>query len=190
MGQLSPRDYLKGQFLIAMPSLADPNFNRTVTCISEHTADGAVGVIINRVHPSLVAEIIFEELEINFSPQQGSLPLHLGGPVHVGEIFILHGPPFGWEGTLMVTPTVAMSNTKDILAAIAQGRGPREFILALGCAGWGPDQLEFEIKANAWLTYPIAEDIMFGHPVEARWDEAVRRMGIDPLLLSETSGNA
>jgi len=181
---------LKGQFLIAMPGLADPNFFQTVTCISEHTAAGAVGIVINRVHHTLKAKAIFEELQMDYTPEAESIPVHIGGPVHINEIFVLHGPPSTWGGSLSILPSLSMSNTRDVLSAIGRGQGPEQFILTLGCAGWGPNQLEFEIKENAWLTGPVDPEIIFQIPVENRWTEAVKRMGIDPMLLSETSGHA
>lgn len=181
---------LKGQFLLAMPGLIDPNFHQTVTCICEHNDSGALGVIINRVHHSLTGKDIFEELTIEYTPEAGSIPVHLGGPVHVGEIFVLHGPPFNWEASLMITPALAMSNTRDILEAVAMAKGPKAFIISLGCAGWGPGQLESEIKENAWLNHPIFEENIFDMPIETRWDEAVKKMGIDLMLLSNTAGHA
>jgi putative transcriptional regulator len=181
---------LKGQFLLAMPGLADPNFHQTVTCICEHNESGALGIIVNRVHYSLTARDIFEELRIQHVPGTESVPVHLGGPVHIGEIFVLHGPPFNWEASLMITPSLAMSNTKDILEAVAMDRGPQAFIISLGCAGWGPGQLESEIKENAWLNYPIFEENIFDMPIETRWQEAVKKMGIDPILLSDSAGHA
>jgi len=191
-GTMENRDlsYLKGQFLIAMPALNDPNFSQTVTCISEHNSDGAVGIIVNRVHSDLSGKIIFDELKMNYIPEAENIIIHLGGPVHIGEIFVLHGPPFDWEGCLMVTPCLAMSNTRDILDAIAMGIGPKSYIISLGCAGWGPGQLESEIKENAWLTCPVFEDVIFDIPVDARWNETVRKIGIDPFLLSDTAGHA
>jgi putative transcriptional regulator len=181
---------LKGQFLLAMPGLVDPNFHQTVTCICEHNDSGAMGIIINRVHHSLTGKDIFEELTIEYAPDADSIPVHLGGPVHVGEIFVLHGPPFNWEASLMITPALAMSNTRDILEAVALSKGPQAFIISLGCAGWGPGQLESEIKENAWLNHPIFEENIFDVPLETRWGEAVRKMGIDPMLLSNTAGHA
>jgi len=180
----------KGHFIMAMPGLADPNFAYTVTSICEHSPEGAVGVVVNRVHPFLFGKDIFEELKIEYEPGAESVPIHLGGPVHSNEVFVLHGPPFNWEGCLMVTPFFAMSNTRDILEAIAMGRGPQSMMIALGCAGWGPEQLESEIKQNAWLTCPVTEEILFDTPVEAQWEEALRKMGIDPALLSDTAGHA
>jgi putative transcriptional regulator len=181
---------LKGQFLISMPGLMDPNFHQTITLICEHNADGAFGLVINRVHPHLQCAEIFKELGIDYVAASATLSVHLGGPVHMGEIFVLHGAPFQWEASLAVTPSVVMSNTKDILEAVASGRGPRDFILTLGCAGWGPGQLEGELRENAWLTCPAQDEIIFGWPVADRWEETVRRMGIDPALLSNVAGNA
>jgi len=180
----------KGQFLLAMPGMNDPNFAHTVTCICEHSAEGAVGITVNRVHPALSAKNIFEELRLLYTPQAGALPIHLGGPVHIDEIFMLHGPPFNWLGCLMITPYLAMSNTIDILKAVAAGKGPKSLMIALGCSGWGPYQLESEIGENTWLTSPLSCDIIFDTDIEQRWKAAIRKMGINPMLLSEAAGHA
>ena len=181
---------LKGQFILAMPGLKDPNFYQTVSIICENNDEGSVGLVVNRLHAQLSGEDIFKELRMEFDSKSSALPVHIGGPVHIGEIFMVHGAPFDWESCLMVTPTIAMSNTRDIVEAVAMGRGPDSCILSLGCAGWGPGQLEAEIRDNAWLTSPASDEIIFDCPVENRWTEAVRRMGIDPTLLSETAGHA
>lgn len=181
---------LKGHFLMAMPGLIDPNFNQSVTVICEHNREGALGLVINRPHAVLTGADIFKELKIDCTPAAALLPVHIGGPVHTGEIFMLHGPPFTWEACLSISPTLAMSNSRDIIEAIAVRQGPQDLILCLGCAGWGPGQLEAELRENAWLTFPVQEEIIFGRPAENRWEEAVRRMGIDPALLSSTAGNA
>jgi putative transcriptional regulator len=181
---------LRGNFLMAMPSLSDPNFYKTVTCISEHTPEGAVGIVINQVHSALNARIIFEELGIAFSIPADTVPIHIGGPVHINEIFVLHGPPVDWGGSLVIQSDLALSNSKAILEAIAQGNGPESFIISLGCAGWGPGQLEFELKENVWLTSPFARDIAFEIPVEQRWEISIQRIGIDPALLSDSAGHA
>ncbi len=182
--------FLKAQMLIAMPALADPNFSHSVTCICEHSGAGAVGIIINRLHPFLSGKEVFDELKIDCSPDMESIPIHIGGPVHMGEVFVLHGPPFDWESCLTIAPFLGLSNTKDILQDIAQGKMGKSFIIALGCAGWGQDQLETEIKANAWITCPASKDLVFEVPVESRWKEAMKKVGIDPLLLSNTAGRA
>ncbi len=181
---------LKGHLLVAMPGLGDPNFSQTVTCICEHNPQGAMGIVVNRLHEELRAKDIFEELSIAGGVAPASIPIHAGGPVHRGELFILHGDPFHWEASLMVTPSLALTNTRDVLEAIAAGRGPKFFMISLGCAGWGPGQLEAEIKENAWLTYPVFEEPIFVFPVAVRWQETLRRIGIDPVMLSDTAGHA
>lgn len=188
--EIETSESLKGQFLIAMPGLMDPNFYQTVTLICEHTADGAVGIVLNRVHDMLTLKNIFDELQLALETGIGSLPVHIGGPVNTNQIFVLHGPPFDWEGCLRVSPTIAMSNTIDVITALSKGEGPKSFLISLGCAGWGPGQLESELKQNAWLTGPALEDVIFDIPFEMRWQEAVKKMGIDPALLSGTAGHA
>lgn len=183
-------DSLKGQFLIAMPSMLDFNFSHTVTCVSEDTEEGALGIVVNRVIPSLTAGSIFRELNIDYTASTAKIPLHIGGPVHENEIFILHGQPFSWEGCLKITPTLAMSNTMDLIEAIAKGQGPKDFLIALGCAGWGRGQLAAEILQNVWLTCPADDKIIFESKVDERWRAAVRLLGVDPMLLSETPGHA
>jgi len=181
---------MKAQFLIAMPGLLDPNFSQTVTCICEHTANGALGIVVNRAHPALFTKEIFSELKLEYVEETANIPIYIGGPVHFDEIFILHGPPFGWHGCLQVNSSLALSNTRDILTSISQGKGPHKVIIALGCAGWGPGQLESEISQNAWLTGPVSDDIIFEVPEDERWNAAVKKMGIDPVLLTHTAGHA
>jgi len=181
---------LKGQFIIAMPNLADPNFYQTVVCICEHTAQGAVGIVTNRIHPFLTGKDIFEGIQIECTVGLATRQIHSGGPVHHFEIFILHTEPFGWDGCLMVTPSLAMSNSRDIITEIAQGGGPDSYIISLGCAGWGPGQLDAEIKENVWLTSAVWESLIFDFQVEDQWNAAIKKLGIDPLLISATAGHA
>jgi putative transcriptional regulator len=181
---------LKGHFLMAMPGLMDPNFHQTVICLSEHTRDGAVGIVINRAHPSLKAAAIFSELQIVHHDEVGQVPVYLGGPVHASEVFILHGLPFDADVSLEITPHLAMSTTRDVLEQIALGKGPKQYVISLGCAGWGPGQLEAEIRQNAWLTCQIDTGIMFDTAVDKRWERAMRELGIDPALLIDAVGHA
>ncbi len=181
---------LKGNFVIAMPGLVDPNFHRTVTCISEHTTEGAVGVVINQLHLDLRAETIYRELSIEYTNRSGAAPIHIGGPVHKNEIFILHGPPVEWEDSLIINSELALSNSKAILEAVARGDGPEYYIISLGCAGWGPGQLEYELKENVWLTSPYTKDIVFNLPMEERWEASIKGIGIDPTSLSDSAGHA
>lgn len=190
MSTAPPMGSLKGQFIIAMPELADPNFSRTVTCISEHNEQGALGIVINRVHPLLSAADIFSELDLETRIDASKIPVHIGGPVHADEVFVLHGPPIDFEGCLPVSDTLALSNSIDILAALARGEGPARAVIALGCAGWAPGQLDAEMGQNAWLSGPADDVIIFETAVEERWEHAVRSIGIDPSLLTGAAGHA
>lgn len=181
---------LKGHFLMAMPGLLDPNFSQTVTCICEHTAEGAMGIVVNRLIDGLRMRDIYEELDIRYLPAEADRPVHLGGPVHSGELFVLHGPPLAWESTLRITHRLGLSNSRDIVEAIARGEGPSLVLVSLGCAGWGPGQLEAELRENAWLTQPAYEENLFHLPVDERWSAALKRMGVDPAVLSGTAGHA
>ncbi len=181
---------LKGHFLMAMPGMADPNFQHSVTCISEHTSDGALGIVVNRVFDGLSAQHIFDELQIESNAAAEKIPVHFGGPVHGNELFVLHGAPFEGDAILRIDEELALNNSREVLEAIAMGTGPSQFLIALGCAGWGGGQLEFEIKENAWLSMPCAPDIIFELPIDERWESAINRLGIDPDLLSGTAGTA
>jgi len=181
---------LRGQCLMAMPSLLDPNFHRTVTCLSEHNERGAMGLVINRPHAVLTAADIFKELSVPTRVDAESIPIYLGGPVHADEIFILHGEPFGWQGCHRITDSMAMSNSLDLLHAIANGGGSSPFLITLGCAGWAPGQLEAEIAENTWLTGIVDETILFAEPAESKWDRAMKAIGVNPLGLSRNAGHA
>ncbi len=178
-------EFLKGHFLMAMPGLPDPNFAQTVICMCEHNELGALGFIINKIHPLLTASELFDDLKIEYDESVTNIPIHFGGPVQPSGVFVLHSSPFHWHGCMQVTPNLGLSNTRDIIEAIAEGKGPKHFIIILGCAGWGPLQLDNEIDDNAWLTYPVLEDIIFNIPTELRWEEAMMLMGSDSDPLSD-----
>jgi putative transcriptional regulator len=182
--------FLRGSLLIAMPMLADPNFRHSVTCISEHTEDGAVGIVVNQVQLGLSGRMIFEELDMAFNDDADAIPIHIGGPVHANELFALHGPPLDWDGSLIINDDLALSNSRAVLEAIAMGEGPSAYIISLGCAGWGPGQLEWELSQNAWLTCPYTPSILFEMPIESRWEAAIKCLGIDPDQLIDTAGHA
>jgi putative transcriptional regulator len=175
---------------MAVPSLADPNFRYSVTCISEHTTEGALGIVVNHVHAGIDLKMIFKELEITFVSDVAAVPVYVGGPVHSHELFVLHARPLLEYGGILINEALALSNSRAILEAIAAGKGPQDYIIALGCAGWGPGQLEWELSQNAWLTGACSHEILFHTPVEARWERAIQQLGIDPTLLSDTVGHA
>ncbi|MBI9075830.1 MAG: YqgE/AlgH family protein [Desulfatibacillum sp.] len=184
------QESLAGQFLVAMPALSDPNFALTVTYICVHNRDGAFGLVINQVFDSVKGKTLFDQMDIPAGNQADSLPVYIGGPVHQGYVFVLHGPPLDWKASLPVSDTVAMSNSVDILQSIASGVGPEPHMLILGCAGWAPGQLEVELAENSWLTCPGDDEILFHTPVGERWEKAVKSIGVDLTLMSGAVGHA
>jgi putative transcriptional regulator len=180
---------LANHFLIAMPALADPNFARTVTLICEHSADGAMGLVINRITELHLRDIL-EQLEIESTSPQASLPVYLGGPVQNNRGFVVHEPLGSWDSTLPVTETIGVSTSRDILDAIAHDRGPDHCLITLGYAGWGAGQLEREISENAWLSVPARRDILFDLEPEQRWRAAAGLVGVDLNMLSGEAGHA
>jgi putative transcriptional regulator len=164
---------MKGKFLLAIPGLPDPNFSQTVTCMCEHNEFGALGFIINKVHPLLTGRELFEDLEIQCDKSVDSLEIYLGGPVQPSGVFVLHGLPFEWNESLRVTDKLALSNSRDILEAIALQKGPKSFMVVLGCAGWGPMQLDNELRDSAWLTCPLSKEIIFSTGTDLKYEKAL-----------------
>lgn len=182
--------YLTGHLLIAMPSLADPNFSRTVTYICEHSDEGALGIVINRPLDMDLGSI-FEQLSLETDDAElARQPVLHGGPVHQERGFVLHQSPEPFDSTLAVTDAIRVTTSQDILAAMANGKGPRRALVALGYAGWAAGQLEQEIGQNAWLSVPATSAIVFDTPFEARWREATRLLGVDVSALSSQAGHA
>ncbi|MDY0376219.1 MAG: YqgE/AlgH family protein [Desulfobacterium sp.] len=187
---MSEKNYgiLKGHFLMAMPGLPDPNFAQTVTCICEHNETGALGFIINRVHPLLTGLELFEDLKIKSSRSIEKFNIYLGGPVQPSGVFLLHGPPFDWYGCMQINSWLGLSNTRDILEAVALQEGPEDFLILLGCAGWGPLQLDNEINDSAWLTTPVVREILFETDVNLKWEKTMMQIGTVSDNPSDDSG--
>lgn len=164
---------MKGKFLLAIPGLPDPNFAQTVTCMCEHNESGALGFIINKIHPLITGRELFDDLKIECNKSVDKLEIYLGGPVQPSGVFVLHGPPFDWNESLMVTDWLALSNSRDILEALAVEEGPKSFMILLGCAGWGPMQLDNEMSDSAWLSCQMSEDILFSTSTELKYDKAM-----------------
>ena len=164
---------VKGKFLLAIPGLPDPNFAQTVTCMCEHNESGALGFIVNKIHPLLTGRELFEDLNIECNSSVDKLDIYLGGPVQPSGVFVLHGPPFDWNESLTVTDWLCLSNSRDILEAIAVEKGPKSFMILLGCAGWGPQQLDNELNDNAWLTSDITREILFSTNSNAKYEKAM-----------------
>lgn len=188
---------LEGQFLIAMPSMGDPRFERTVIYLCAHSQEGAMGFVINQVmeRPSVPEflrqlSIIGEDESEPVSAELERMPLHTGGPVEPGRGFVLHSPDYALETTVSIDPEVSLTATLEILRAIATGRGPRHVMLALGYSGWASGQLEEEIASNGWLTAHADTALLFDRADESKYERALRGLGIDPGLLSGEAGHA
>jgi putative transcriptional regulator len=182
--------FLTNNFLIAMPSMEDPNFAQTVTLVCEHSDRGALGIVINRPLEMSLGDV-FAQLGLDASQSRvtGDHVLH-GGPVQTDRGFVLHSPGPTWESTLPVSERLHLTTSRDILDALAAGRGPERAVVALGYAGWDAGQLEDEMARNAWLTAPVDEGLLFEVPAEERWLAACRLLGIDLLHLSSDAGHA
>ena len=181
---------LRNYFLLSMPSLEDPNFQRTLTLVCDHSEHGAMGLIINRPLAVTVGEIL-QHLEIDtVLDGDAQQPVHYGGPVEPERGFVIHQPPGAWEGMLHVSDDLGVTTSRDILDALGRGEGPERYLVTLGYSGWGAGQLEAEMAQNAWLTCPASSDILFDLPAEERLTAAAARMGIDLDLLSSDAGHA
>lgn len=190
------RGFFDGQFLIAMPGLADGNFTRTVIYICAHSAAGAMGFIINRAQSVSFTEllqhvkIIDNKDAIMMPAATRNFPVLSGGPVETGRGFVLHSDDYVAESTIPVSDDISLTATLDIVRAIYDGRGPKRATLLLGYAGWGPGQLEAEIGNNAWLNCPATDSLIFDRSLEAKYERALATMGVSPELLSSEAGHA
>ena len=190
--------YLDGQFLVAMPGMADDRFARAVIYVCAHSAEGAMGIVLNRPaadlsFPDLLVQLdIVPAMERIRLPQTvGKMQVLMGGPVETSRGFVLHSPDFHIEqSTLPIDDGVCLTATIDILRAIARGDGPRSAVLALGYAGWTAGQLESEIQANGWLTCEADAELIFNSSADVRYELAMRKIGIEPAMLSMEAGHA
>ncbi len=189
--------YLDGQLLIAMPSMSDPRFRRAVIYLCAHSAEGAMGLIINQRAPHITLPRLLEQLDITAVASRpvairvGSMAVHVGGPVETSRGFVLHSSDyFSAESTLPINDKVCLTATIDILKAIAKGSGPNHAILALGYAGWAPGQLEREIQENGWLNCPADAELIFDTDLEGKYARALGLLGINPSHLVGASGRA
>lgn len=182
--------YLSGQLLIAMPGMTDPRFEKSVIYVCAHNSDGAMGFVVNRAIESLTFSELLEQLEIDSADGGGPIRVLFGGPVEQARGFVLHSPDYLQDASLAVDENVALTATIDILRAIAEGAGPNNCLLALGYAGWGPGQLDSEIKRNGWLSVDADADLVFGDDLDDKWEKAMAKIGIDPRMLSDDAGHA
>jgi len=181
---------LAGQILIAMPAMGDPRFAQAVIYLCDHSAKGAMGIVINRPLENPSFEDLLRQLSIDPIPPARSIRLCSGGPVDNARGFVLHSADWTGEGSLRVDDSFALTASLDILKAIAGGGGPKQGVLALGYAGWGPGQLDTEMQQNTWLSAPADPALVFDAAHETKWRRALAVLRIDPLLLSAAAGHA
>ncbi|HVR81949.1 MAG TPA: YqgE/AlgH family protein [Luteimonas sp.] len=202
---MSAPGFIANQLLIALPALADPHFARSVALICQHDADGAMGVVINRASEYTLGEV-FQQMGINCDDANLRAQVVLaGGPVHPERGFVLHDGTLhdgtlhegmlhegmgDWDSSLAVSEELSITTSRDILEAMARGDGPRHAMVALGCAGWGAGQLEHELVENSWLTAPVAADVLYSLPLEARWRAAAGLIGVDMARIADYAGHA
>jgi putative transcriptional regulator len=192
------RGYLDGQMLIAMPTMRDERFARSLIYVCAHSSEGAMGIVVNQPAPNIRFSELLVQLEvvpaaelIQLPPRAGVIKVLKGGPVETGRGFVLHSSDFVIENsTLPIDDGICLTATLDILKAIARGKGPRSAVLALGYAGWAPGQLENEIQENGWLHCAADPDLIFGSDIDGKYGRALRKIGIDPGKLSSEAGHA
>lgn len=190
--------YLDGQLLVAMPGMADERFARSVIYLCAHSAEGAMGIIVNKAAadlnmPDLLVQldIIGQADAIRLPNRVGHMPVLMGGPVESSRGFVLHSPDFHIDqSTLLIDEGICLTATVEILRAIAAGTGPASAVLALGYAGWQAGQLESEIQANGWLHCPADPELIFNAALDTKYDRALRAIGIEPAMLSMSAGHA
>jgi len=180
---------LAGELLLALPGIGDPRFEQAVIAMVLHQPDGAMGVGIGRTVPGITLHALLKQLDIETGAAP-DVPIHQGGPVETQRGFVLHSPDWKGEDTLTVSDTMSLTTTLDVLRAIAKGEGPDRWLVALGYAGWGEEQLDEEMRRHGWLSVKATEELLFETPVKQRWPRAFAIAGVDVRLLAPTSGHA
>lgn len=181
---------LTGHFLIAMPAMTDPYFAKSLTLICEHNQDGAMGIVINRPI-DMQLDALFEQINLELQDKAlAASAVHFGGPVQTERGFVLHRPAGAWQSTLTVNGDTALTTSRDVLEAVANGRGPDKVMVMLGYAGWSAGQLEQEIGLNAWLSVPAQDSVIFDLPNDEKLDAAMQLLGVSFSQLSEGAGHA
>ena len=182
--------YLTGQVLIAMPAMTDPRFTKSVIYICVHNEEGAMGLVVNKTIESLAFPELLKQLDIGVHGMVDDRPIYHGGPLDTGRGFILHSLDYQQNSTISITEDLGLTSTIDVLSDIAENRGPAQSLLALGYAGWGPNQLDDEIQQNAWLQSSADRELIFNLQDDRKWECAISSIGIDLSLLSVETGHA
>ena len=181
---------LTGQLLIAMPAMEDERFAQSVILLCAHTEEGAMGIVLNDPLPKPSFDSLLEQLEVTPVPPARTIRLCRGGPVDHGRGFVLHTSDWTSDSSLVVDDNLALTASLDVLQEIAAGGGPKEGLLALGYASWGPGQLDREMGENVWLSAPNTMDVLFDGDHDTKWRRALAILRVDPLLLSGVAGRA
>ncbi len=186
--------YLAGRILLAMPGMGDPRFYRAVIFMCAHDRNGAMGLVVNHVLPGLDLSHLLKQLNIDIdkdaTAKSSGKPVLSGGPVESARGFILHSGEFQQGDTVRVSDEFSVTGTVDALKEIATGGGPDKMLFILGYAGWSPGQLDREIQQNAWLVADADPDLVFSLGAEQKWEQAIKKLGIDPAMLSGDAGHA
>jgi len=182
--------HFTGMMLIAMPAMADSRFAKSVVYICSHSEEGAMGIVVNQAIDQLRLPAVLEQLGIEGRGHPDDQPVHVGGPVESNRGFVLHSAEYRLDSTLVIDEAFALTATVEILRAIAEGNGPNRLVLALGYAGWAPGQLDAEIRDNGWLLAPGDADIVFDPDDDNKWNRALAKLKVDPILLSGAAGHA
>lgn len=185
-----PRQNFGNHLLIALPSLRDRYFERSVTLICQHDADGAMGIVVNRASEYTVGEVLRQMGIASEDPALQAQAVLAGGPVHPERGFVLHDGGQPYDSSLAVGDGLYLTTSRDVLEAMARGEGPPQALVALGCAGWGAGQLEQELLDDSWLLAPNRADVLFQLPLAQRWQAAAGSIGIDLLNHASHSGHA
>jgi putative transcriptional regulator len=182
---------LTGKLLVAMPGIGDPRFEHSVIMMCAHTADHAMGLVVNKPQDTLTLGDVLDHLGIEAGEQVAPLTVLNGGPVRPDRGYVLHSEDFrADEGTQDVAPGIRLTATRDVLEALASAEPPERFVLALGCSGWGAGQLEDELRQNAWLVVDAVDAIVFGDSYTDKWTLAIQHLGFDPAQLMGNAGRA
>lgn len=183
---------LKNHFIIAMPSLDDSLFNRSVVYICEHNRDGAMGIIINKPINDLNVQTVLSKLDITPYKSCAELeqPVFIGGPLAEEQGFILHSPQQGFSSSIAISDELMITTSLDVLKSIGSPEQPKDLLLSLGYASWGDMQLEYEIAQNDWLVADVNTDIIFSQPIDERWYLAAKSIGININTISTQMGKA
>jgi putative transcriptional regulator len=181
---------MTNHLLIAMPSLRDPTFRRGVAFVCQHSDEGAMGLLVNRLSEYRLGDVL---AQMNIQPERsqiGDTPVLIGGPVQPERGFVLHSPAGSWESSFKISERICVTTSRDVLVAMATGNGPRDALVTLGYSGWSQGQIESELKENAWLTAGVDERILFTTPLEQRWEAAAALVGVDIASLTDYAGHA